>query len=141
MTDPKEAKIYSAFFLRQEAGKPKELVCYGSRSRNAEPYVIAEYIDNIQFRYGIKEDNKISYKSADEIHDDASDDAQREQWWRSVSSVQVAILVGSENEEILENPSSRNYDLLGETITKAATDKRMYKVYSTTIYLHNVGMK
>jgi len=137
MHDPKEAKVYSAFFLRQETGMPKQLVCYGSRSRDAEPYVIADNIDNIQFRYGVKEGNTTSYKSADEINDGV----EREQWWRSINSVQVSILVGSDNDNVLKNPASRDYDLLGETITKSANNKRMYKAYSTTIYLHNVGMR
>jgi len=137
MHDPKESKVYSAFFLRQSNGMPKQLVCYGSRSRDAEPYVIADNIDNIQFRYGVKDGVSTSYKSADEINDDV----EREQLWRSITSVQVAILVGSDNENALKNPTSRNYDLLGETITKSANDKRMYKAYSTTVYLHNVGLK
>ena len=134
MPDATDAKVYSAFYLRQETGEPKQLVCYGSRSTDAAPYEIADNIENMQFMYGVRKDNTKVYKKADDITVDE---------WLSVNTVQVAILVGSDNQNLLENPSIRTYDLLDSDnpVIKSATDKRIYKEYSTTIYLHNIGMK
>ena len=132
MPDPKDAKVYSAFYLRQLSGSPKQLVCYGSRSMDSDPHVIADNIDNLQFRYGVRTADQTEYKKADEITSEE---------WLTINSVQIAILVGSENEDLLENPVARSYSLLDESISKTADDKRMYKVYASTVYLHNVGMK
>jgi type IV pilus assembly protein PilW len=129
MHNPKDAKVYSAFFLD---GNPKQLQCYGSRSRDAEPYIIADNIENIQYRYAVRSADKTVYKKADDITEDE---------WKMVNSVQVAILVGSENRNVLKNPAIRKYQLLDMEVTKSALDKRMYKVYSMTIYLHNIGMR
>ncbi len=129
MHDPKDAKVYSAFFLDINS---KQLQCFGSRSRDAEPYVIADNIDNIQFRYAVRVEDETIYKKADDIEADE---------WKTVNSVQVAILIRSENNNVIENPQLRKYQLLDYEVTKPATDKRMYKVYSTTVYLHNIGFK
>jgi type IV pilus assembly protein PilW len=137
MNNPNDAKVYSAFFLRSyrsSTGTSKQLVCYGSRSRDPDPYVIADNIDNLQLRYGVRTGNQTEYKKAADI---TTDDE-----WSTVNSVQIAILVGSEDRNLLENPVSRSYTLLDDvTIAKSANDKRMYKAYSTTVYLHNIGMK
>ena len=132
MPEARDAKVYSGFFLRQSSGQPKQLVCYGSRSPDAEPYVIADNIENMQIRYGVRQNGQTVFKKADDISSSE---------WQSILSVQVALLIGSDNLNVLENPAQRSYVLLDKTIEKLKTDKRMYKTYSTTIYLHNVGMQ
>ena len=132
MPEARDAKVYSGFFLRQLSGQSKQLVCYGSRSADAEPYVIADNIENMQIRYGVRQNGQTAFKKADDISNAE---------WQSILSVQVALLIGSDNLNVLENPKQRSYVLLDETIEKPITDKRMYKTYSTTIYLHNVGMQ
>lgn len=134
MPEAKDAKVYSSFFLRQLTGQPKQLVCYGSRSSDAEPYVIADNIDNMQIRYGIRFNNTTIYQTAAQIDDNDTDDLR----WESVISVQIGLLVSS-NDDVLEISTTRTYDLLGESIIK--TDQKMYKVYNTTVYLHNLGLK
>ncbi|MEE9351257.1 MAG: PilW family protein [Thiotrichaceae bacterium] len=130
-----DANLYSAFFLRQQTGEPKQLVCYGSRSADADPYVIADNIDNLQIRYGVLTGGidgvggSTRFLNADQV--DALTDG-----WQSIISVQVALLVGS-SKNVLENPKARSYELLDKTINKTASDHKMYKVYSTTIALPN----
>lgn len=134
MAKPKDSKVFNAYYLHQSSGSDlKQLACFGSRSMDTEPYFIADNIDNIQFRYGVRLDDTAMYKKASEI---TTDDE-----WTTVNSVQVALLVGSGNTNVAKNPVARSYDLLGQSITKLESDGRIYKVYSTTIYLHNVGMK
>jgi hypothetical protein len=136
MNNPFEAKIYSAFFLKQNTGQPKQLMCYGSRSSSSTPLIIADNIDNMQIRYGVLRDmidgagGTIRFMTATQV--EALPDG-----WASVISVQVAILVGSDNPNVLVDARRRTYDLLDVPITKPATDHRMYKVYSTTINLPN----
>ncbi len=136
MHDSFAAKIYSAYFLKQDSGQPKQLMCYGSRSSSSTPLVIADNIDNMQIRYGVLRDmidgvgGNLRFMSADQV--EALADG-----WSSVISVQVAILVGSDNANVLVDARSRSFDLLDVTITKPATDHRLYKVYSTTINLPN----
>ncbi|HIO97674.1 MAG TPA: hypothetical protein EYG71_07085 [Leucothrix sp.] len=129
MTVPSDARIYSGFFLKEESGSLKSLVCYGSRSNSSTPQLIAENIDNMQFLYGVKIDDRTTYKTASIIEGNAE--------WESVVSVQVAILVGSESKEVLVNPKARSYQLLDRTVSKIKSDHRMYKVYTTTIALQN----
>ncbi len=130
MQETAKAKIYSGLYLTQQSNGPKQLVCYGSRSSNAEPHVIADYIDNMQIRYGVKSGDKTSFKNASNMSEDE---------WNSITSVQVALLIVSED-NVVVNPSNRKFHLLDITITKPASDRKMYKVYSTTIFLANQGI-
>lgn len=130
MNEATKAKIYNGFYLRQQSGGPKQLVCYGSRSSSAEPHVIADYIDNMQIRYGVRSGDKTSFKNATNVTEDE---------WRNIISVQVALLIVSED-NVVVNPAARNFNLLGVTMTKPASDRKMYKVYSTTIFLANQGI-
>jgi type IV pilus assembly protein PilW len=138
MHDPLEAKMYSAFFLKNNvAGELKQLMCYGSRSSSSTPLVIADNIDNMQIRYGVLtgaiggKGGNVTFKTADQVEDLTTGG------WESVISVQVAILVGSDNQKVLVDARSRTFDLLDITIPKPDTDYRMYKVYTTTINLPN----
>ena len=137
MNNPLDAKMYSAFFLKQNTGETKQLMCYGSRSSSSTPLVIADNIDNMQIRYGVLtgatggKGGSVTFKTADQV------EALTTGGWESVISVQVAILVGSDNQKVLVDARSRTFDLLDVTITKPSTDYRMYKVYTTTINLPN----
>jgi len=137
MNNPLDAKMYSAFFLKQNTGDPKQLMCFGSRSPSSTPLIIADNIDNMQIRYGVLtggtggSGGSLTFKSADQV------EALTVGGWESVISVQIAILVGSENENVVVDARSRTFNLLDVTITKLATDHRMYKVYTTTINLPN----
>ncbi len=129
MNNAIDAVIYNGFFLRKESGKPKQLVCYGSRTESATPYIISDNIENMQFLYGVSNASLTTYKNATDVENNDE--------WASVSSVQVAILVGSENTDVLENPEARTYQLLDTQVSISESDSRMYKAYSTTISLQN----
>jgi hypothetical protein len=125
MEDPFFAKIYSGFFLKKETGQPKQLLCYGSRSTDNLPQVIADNIENMQILYGVTTDGGTIYKNATDM----------DQEWESVVSVQVAILVSS-NQDVLSRSETKEHNLLGQIIT-TTDSKKMYKTYSTTINLPN----
>ncbi len=135
MSNSLDAKMYSAFFLKQNTGEPKQLVCYGSRSDAEGPYVIADNIDNMQIRYGVLTGmvdgvgGSTRFMSADQV--EALTDG-----WSAVVSVEVAILVGSST-DVIANPKARSFILLDKTISKTTSDHKMYKVYTTTINLPN----
>lgn len=128
--DPIKAVIYSSFYLKTEAGEPKQLVCHGSRTATSDPaYIIADNIENMQFLYGVDSGVGTTYKNATDVDDNFE--------WEAVTSVQVAILVGSNKLNVLENAKARTYQLLDKPVSILGTDRRMYKVYETTITLHN----
>ena len=130
MTVPINAVIYSAFYLKAETGKPKQLVCHGSRMATTDPaFIIADNVENMQFLYGVDSGLGTTYKNATDVESNSE--------WQSVTSVQVAILVGSNESDVLNNAKARTYQLLDRQVSKPATDHRMYKVYETTITLHN----
>lgn len=129
MLNASDSKIYNGFYVRQVTGGKKQLVCYGSRSSSTEPSVIAEDVDNMQIRYGVLIDDATRYLNATEV--EAITDA-----WSAVVSIQVALLMSSDG-HVIANPTARTYQLLDKTITKAATDTTLYKVYTTTISLPN----
>lgn len=120
MDNPLLSKIVNAFYL-----KDGTLMCAGSRSETAVA-LTENNIANMQILYGVFKDDATTYKKADDVE---SDDE-----WESVISVQVALLISS-NSEVLEVETERTFDLLDKSITK--DDKKMYKVYTTTIKLPN----
>jgi len=91
--------------------------------------IIADNVENMQFLYGVDSGLGTTYKNATDVESNSE--------WQSVTSVQVAILVGSNESDVLNNAKARTYQLLDRQVSKPATDHRMYKVYETTITLHN----
>ena len=124
MYTPSDAKLYSYLHISTANGG-RALRCKGSRG-GTQP--IAENIENMQFLYGvIDNDGNYQYRNAESITANSQ--------WGLVVSVQVAILVRSEK-EVLEKSESKVFVLLDEEITIAA-DKRLYRVYTTSIVLPN----
>ena len=120
MYNSMDAVVYNAFYI----GSKNALLCAGSR--NAIPQPIAEDITNMQFLYGVKSSSGISYLTATQVETDKT--------WENVISVQVAILARS-SENILSKKEERYFVLLDKTVSK--NDKRLYRVYTTTINLPN----
>ncbi len=123
MYDSMQAIVYNAIYITTPNGR-QVLTCAGSR--NTVPQPIAEDISFIQFLYGISNGFTMTYKTATEV--------ETAKQWESVTSVQVAILVRS-NKDVLQTTESRSFVLLNQTVSR--TDKRLYRVYSTTINLPN----
>ncbi len=123
MYDPMEAIVYNAIYITTPTGR-HVLTCAGSR--NAIPQPIAEDISFIQFLYGVNRNSLTTYKTATAV--------EIAKQWESVTSVQVAILVRSSG-SILDTTENRTFVLLNQTVNK--NDKRLYRVYSTTINLPN----
>ena len=120
MEIPTDAKIYNSFYLNDK----NELICAGSRSTAA--HLIAENIENIQFLYGVTIDGNTQYKNADEVEADNE--------WESVTSVQVGLLMSSKK-DVLAKAKTRTFKVLDKSIS--LTNKKMLKVYKTTIRLPN----
>ncbi len=123
MDNTMEAKIYSTFRIDSGA-----LSCDGSRSGIDQ--VIADNIEAMQILYGVqKDDGTAVYKNATALDVESA--------WGSVISVQIALLVHSQD-DLLDIPSTQNeYTLLDDRVAIAAELRRLYRVYTTTIHLAN----
>lgn len=128
LPDPTQARNINRFYISLTDGR-RALLC-AALSGPSQP--IAENIENMQVLYGVDIGNTINYMNADQIY---TLEADGNQTWNNITSVQIALLVRSEN-EILPESESRTFTLLDEKIT-TPNDKRLYKVYSTTINLEN----
>jgi type IV pilus assembly protein PilW len=109
-------------------------------NENAE--ALATGIEDMRIQYGIDSDDDGSvnrYVNAAAISADplVADNFNR------VVSLQIALLVRSQQPVLNANEyssgTSKQYDLLGTTVTKSA-DGYMHKVFETTIQLRNGGM-
>ena len=118
-----QAIVYNAIYITTPTGR-QVLTCAGSR--NGVPQPIAEDISFIQFLYGVNSGALTTYKTATAV--------EVAKQWESVTSVQVAILVRSSG-NILQRVENRHFVLLDQTVSR--NDKRLYRVYSTTINLPN----
>ncbi len=128
MTDPTKAKIYNTFFLTTNADRT--FSCQGSRG-GTQP--ITDNVEAIKYLYGVTDNNgRTYYRNATKVEDDDQ--------WGMVTSVQVGLLVRSSAQYLLKTASTKKkYYPLKFGITIADNDlKRMFKVYTTTIYLENV---
>lgn len=120
MYDPIKAVVYNALYITSK----HVLTCAGSR--NTVPQPIAVNISYMQFLYGVTANAGTRYLTATQI------EASKE--WESVISVQVAILVRSDA-DVLETTTPRRFFMLNKKLTR--NDKRLYRIYSTTINLPN----
>ncbi len=129
MPDPRDAKIYSTFYLKKESGE-NVLHCRGSRGGTQ---ALVEGIHNMQFQYGVKQDDgSTRYFAAKGV--------ETNDYWGLVVSVRVALLVQSLEKDIVNvtTKTKTKYDVLNERYTIDADElSRLYRVYTTTINLPN----
>lgn len=124
MANPWDSRIYNTFYLHtDDLTGEKSLMCHGSRGD--APSVIADNIENLQFRYGVTTGGNTTYKNATQV------EANNE--WESVTSVQVALLVRSNDK--VDQDETKTFQLLDKSITK--TDQMLYRDFTTTINLPN----
>jgi len=110
------AIVYNSYFIQNN-----ELKC--STSRNVT-IPIANGIEAIQFKYGMRISGNTLYRSASDMDNN----------WSNVISVQIAMLVRSET-EVKATAESKTYLLLDTEVTK--NDRRLRKVFTTFIHLSN----
>ena len=116
-----EAVVYNSYYIASN-----ELKCTSSRNSPSVP--IANGIESMQFRYGVKSANgSVQYQRADVVED--NDD------WRKVVSVHVALLVRSPN-EVKSESESKKFLLLDKEVT-TPDDRYIRKVYTSLIHLAN----
>ncbi len=128
-----EAKIYSSFrlLLNDASDDDRTLYCDGNRG-GTQP--IASNVEAVQYLYGVREaNNSVIFKNADSVRDDND--------WEKVRSVQVALLMRSSQDFILDEYSSKTfYSLLDTRVDIDSSDlKRLFRVYTTTINLENMN--
>lgn len=128
MPDPREAKIYSTFYLgRGSSANKHTLFCRGNRVGTVS---LVENIEYLQFLYGVtKDDGTTRYLNADEIEANAN--------WGLVTSVQVGLLMRSSNEHLLKSDSDKEKYVLLDRKVKIKDKRRLYRIYTTTINLPN----
>ena len=123
MPAPENAKIYSTFHVSND---DHTLYCRGNR-RGEIPLV--EDIENIQFLYGVKQDDGTrKYLDATRV--------EQKNWWGLVNSVQVGLLIRSSDKYVLKEDGKEYYTVLDKKV-RVREKRRMYRVYSTTIDLPN----
>ena len=136
MPNKKDAKIFSNFRINNR-GRPAvpTLFCDGSRG-GGQP--IADNVYAIQYLYGVTrnpQDPAIArtiYKNADAV--ELADE------WRLVNSVQIALLMRSEEQYVLDQAGKASYKLLDRTINITPDQRRrLYRIYSTTVNLENMN--
>jgi len=128
MPDPRNAKIFSTFYLGSGSSDNKRtLYCRGNRG-GTQPLV--DNIEYLQFLYGVKKaDGTTKYVNADEVESSES--------WGLVRSVQVGLLMRSSSKTVLKEASTKvKYVLLDRKI-KITDKRRLYRIYTTTINLPN----
>ncbi len=116
------AVVYNSYFINSNG-----LSCTTSRDITVP---IAEGIDAIQYRYGVKTSDNIPYQI--QYQDATAVEAANS--WSNVVSVQVAMLVKSK-ENVKPADEQKHFLLLGELITR--NDRRIRKVFTTVIHLVN----
>jgi len=123
-----QARVYNYLYINTPSGR-RALTCMGSLGEDSQP--IAENIESLQFLYGVsKGQDNLVYRNAAEVTTNGE--------WGSVISVQVGILVRSEK-EVLKKEESKVFLVLDEEIT-TPKDRRIYRVYTTTIILPNASI-
>ncbi len=113
--------IYSAFFL--EGGN---LYCAGSRGDSVQ--AISYGVENIQFLYGIR-------SGTNNFVDRYLNATNMAGQWHNVISVQVAILVRSQN-VVKPVSEQQSFSLLDQNVT-APNDRYLRAVFSKTVRLRN----
>lgn len=104
-----------------------ELKPDGSKVLVLVPQLVVPNIVNMQLEYGVDSDSdqKVdSYEAADAVTD-----------WGSVLSVRVNLLFRSKQDILVPAGEEQSYTLNG--VTSTATDRRIYRVFSTTIGIRN----
>lgn len=125
--------VSRAYFIGQGvSGEPSLYrISYTQGTTDAVIEELAEGIENMQVLFGYDVDGD-GYADRFVTAQDLPDHA-------GVVALKLAFLARSA-EEIRENPASRNYTLLGTTIT-SPSDGRLRYAFSTTIKLRNKGVK
>jgi len=124
MPNPQDAKIYSTFYM---SSVKHTLYCRGSRG-GVQPLV--DNIQNIQYLYGVNHDNGTTEYLRAEV-------VETSDLWGLVKSVRVGLLMRSSEKFLLKEDGPDEYRVLNNNIS--VTDlRRLYRVYSTTIFLPNM---
>ncbi len=114
------ATVYNSYFIQDN-----ELKCTSSRNITVP---IANGIENIQYRYGVRTSGTTVYQTANQVETNNN--------WANVVSVQIAMLVRSK-EQILPKRLWKWYMLLDKWVYKY--DKYLRRVYTSTIHLSNMN--
>ena len=136
MPDKRDAKIFSNFRV-EDTGTPAvpTLYCDGSRG-GGQP--IADNVYAIQYLYGVAKDSqdpkiaKTVYKNANAV--------ELKDEWGLVNSVQIALLMQSKEQYVLDQAGKDSYKLLDKKISIDANQRRrLYRIYTTTVNLENMN--
>ena len=131
MPNKRDAKVFSTFRVNN-VGTPAvpTLYCDGSRGGTQR---IADNVYAIQYLYGVKQDTGTTiYKEANKVEDDDQ--------WELVNSVQIALLMRSEEKNATTKTSKASYKLLNRSVYIPPSHRhRIYRIYTTTVNLENMN--
>ncbi len=122
-------------YIEKEYGTQKNLYqtlkCDTNPDSNAKPLI--SQVEKLVFRYGIhnKAAGTFFYTTATNV--DAIDQATTKNNWQNVFAVKVFLVMRSADDNLTKNKAK--YKIEDKEYT--ATDNRLYKVFSKTIFLRN----
>lgn len=128
MANATMARGYNRFYISLTDGR-RALLCEGN---NGTGQPVAENIENMQILYGIKDSQGLSYQNATALTQLENAGSNP---WSNVNSVLISILVRSER-DLSAKKETKVFTLLDKKVT-TPSDRRLYKVYTTTINLEN----
>ena len=101
-------------------------------AKPAEPLI--SNVEKLVIKYGVHNKTNNSFYYTDKAGVDVIDTTTGLNNWTNVFSIKVCVVLHSADDNLTRNNATYNVD----DVTYTATDKRLYKVFSKTIYLRAV---
>ena len=145
MTNPRNAKIYSTYYLGNPSNEAQKgiLYCRGTRG-GVQP--LAGNIQSMQVLYGVvfdrgTDDESYRYLRANEVEKGTNKAwGGDDDYWGMVDKIKIGLLMYSSENFLTQKESQSSYILLGEKINISSEERhRLYRVYNNTIYLPNMN--
>ena len=131
--------VYNTFYVREnDAGIPSLYRLtyddlWGSEELLEEELITG--VDSMQVLYGQRDNRGTADNQADDrIRFVSADDDDLDM--TEVDVIRVGLLIRS-NDDVVDTDTARTYNVLGQEITIASTDKKLRKIFKTTIKLRN----
>lgn len=132
--------VLNTYYIRLN---PRGIRSLYRKTANGTVDEIIEGVDNFKLLYAyyddnntnnIQNDDSVQWLTAEEINGSAS------YHWSRVASIKAAVLLSGE-QEVLHEDGPATYDMLGSNVAAPATDKRLRRVFATTVKVRNRELK
>ncbi len=124
--------VYNTYYIQNNAEGIPSL--YRNNYYTGSSALI-EGVENLQVLYGHYESQGSASLSDDEIHWLEADAVDSDEWM-DIVGVRLAILV-RDKENVLPTNGPASFDMLGAEVAPAVADKRLRRVFATTVKIRN----